>query len=169
MVTSNLYPNFSYDHVQNTLNTLVWVFRALELGLKAVFSHRDIIPGMAELVARKSHNNHIVLKQVCYEITLSSVLTEAISFLLNTVQSNESSYGLAKLHYTVTQGGSPCPCLCIREMCSLASNLCVAAYFGFPLNTALSKRICLVTWIKSHSYSKGFSHGVFIASFFFFF
>lgn len=32
------------------------------------------------------------------------------------------------------------------EMCSLASNLYVAAYFIFPLNTALSKRICPITW-----------------------
>lgn len=31
------------------------------------------------------------------------------------------------------------------EMCSLASNLYVTAYFIFPLNTVLSKCICPVT------------------------
>lgn len=80
-----------------------------------MFTCRDIIPGIAELVG-STVSQQTRCSEVCYELTLSSVLTEAISFLLNTVQSNESSYGLAKLHYTVTQGSSPCPCCGYRNV-----------------------------------------------------
>lgn len=115
----------------------------------AMFCCGDIIPSTADIGSSKASQQtrcsfwaKFVMKWCCHQCWQR--LFSFFFFFLNTVQSNESGYGVAKFHYTVTQGASPCPCCAYRNVQSSKYLVCDCIFYFS------SKHCAVKTYLSCH-------------------